>query len=134
MISAPNYRSGRRIGLRLKSQNGVHGIATAFHARCDYSPIPGTSQVVELKQNDGSIYLTNGAIMERAYASGNPQNVEYDMQTATVPPGGAYMVELTIPDAGLCPFVTHSFADASKGALGLLKLATSNKRQTRGVF
>ena len=32
------------------------------------------------------------------------------------------VVELTIPEAGLYPFVTHSFIDVGKGALGVLKI------------
>jgi nitrite reductase (NO-forming) len=78
--------------------------------------------VVNAGPSEFSAFHVIGAIMDKAYPSGNPKNVEYGMQTVTVPPGGAYMVELTIPDAGLYPFVTHSFADASKGALGLLKV------------
>jgi nitrite reductase (NO-forming) len=43
-------------------------------------------------------------------------------QTITIPPGGGAVVEMVIPAAGLYPFVTHSFSDASKGALGVLKV------------
>ncbi len=32
------------------------------------------------------------------------------------------MVELTIPDTGMYPFVTHSFAYTGKGALGIIKV------------
>jgi hypothetical protein len=32
------------------------------------------------------------------------------------------MVELTATDAGLYPFVTHSFADVNKGAVGILQV------------
>ncbi len=30
-------------------------------------------------------------------------------------------MELTIPNAGTYPFLTHSFMDASMGALGMIK-------------
>jgi nitrite reductase (NO-forming) len=63
-----------------------------------------------------------GAIFDTAYSSGNPQNEEHGMQTVTIPPGGGYMVELTVPDAGLYPIVTHAFAYTGLGALGLLKV------------
>ena len=69
-----------------------------------------------------SAFHVIGALFDKTYADGNPKNVEYGRQTVTVPPGGGYMVELKIPDAGLYPFVTHSFADASKGALGLINV------------
>jgi nitrite reductase (NO-forming) len=63
-----------------------------------------------------------GGILSDAYADGNPANHLVGAQTVTVPPGGGYMVELTIPDAGLYPFVTHSFSAASIGALGVLQV------------
>ena len=63
-----------------------------------------------------------GAIFDTAYPNGNPQNEEHGMQTVTVPPGGGYMVELSVPDAGLYPIVTHAFAYTGLGALGLLKV------------
>jgi nitrite reductase (NO-forming) len=74
-----------------------------------------------------SAFHVIGAIFDAAYESGNPQNVQHGMQTVTIPPGGGYMVELVIPDAGLYPFVTHSFAYTGKGALGLIKVGNGGK-------
>lgn len=67
-----------------------------------------------------SAFHVIGALFHNAYADGNPANRQAGMQTVTIPPGGGYMVELAIPDAGLYPFVTHSFAFTGLGALGLL--------------
>jgi nitrite reductase (NO-forming) len=39
-----------------------------------------------------------------------------------VPPGGGAVVELTMPQAGLYPFVTHSFSAASIGATGVIQV------------
>lgn len=69
-----------------------------------------------------SAFHVIGAVFDTAYADGHPQNGQQGMQTVTIPPGGGYMVELTFPDAGLYPFVTHSFAYTGKGALGLIKV------------
>ncbi len=69
-----------------------------------------------------SAFHVIGALFDAAYADGNPKNEQHGMQTVTIPPGGGYMVELVIPDAGLYPFVTHSFAYTGKGALGLIKV------------
>jgi nitrite reductase (NO-forming) len=69
-----------------------------------------------------SAFHVIGALFDTAYADGNPKNEQHGMQSVTVPPGGGYMVELIIPDAGLYPFVTHSFAYTGKGALGLIKV------------
>jgi nitrite reductase (NO-forming) len=67
-----------------------------------------------------SAFHVIGALFQNSYADGNPANKQFGNQTVTVPPGGGYMVELTIPDAGLYPFVTHSFAYTGLGALGLI--------------
>ncbi len=69
-----------------------------------------------------SAFHVIGAIFDTAYADGDPRNEQHGLQTVTIPPGGGYMVELVIPDAGLYPFVTHSFAYTGKGAMGLIKV------------
>lgn len=69
-----------------------------------------------------SAFHVIGAIFSDTYIDGNPANHMVGNQTVTIPPGGGIVVELTIPQAGLYPFVTHSFADVSKGALGVIKV------------
>jgi nitrite reductase (NO-forming) len=78
--------------------------------------------IVNAGPSEFSAFHVIGALFSDTYADGNPANHLVGNQTVTVPPGGGEVVELTIPQAGLYPFVTHSFADASKGALGLLKV------------
>lgn len=69
-----------------------------------------------------SAFHVIGAIFSDTYIDGNPANHLVGDQTVTIPPGGGVVVELTIPQAGLYPFVTHSFADVDKGAIGVLKI------------
>ncbi len=69
-----------------------------------------------------SAFHVIGALFEAAYPDGNPENKQVGMQTVTIPPGGGYTVELRIPDEGLYPFVTHSFAYTGLGALGVIKV------------
>jgi FtsP/CotA-like multicopper oxidase with cupredoxin domain len=69
-----------------------------------------------------SAFHVIGALFSDTYADGNPANHMVGNQTVTIPPGGGMVVELTIPEAGLYPFVTHSFADVGKGAVGVLKV------------
>ncbi len=69
-----------------------------------------------------------GAVFDRVYADGNPANVMERVQTQSIPAGGGAVFE-TVFDAdasgeGLYPFVTHSFADAEKGAVGIIKVGT----------
>ncbi|MGH2494573.1 MAG: multicopper oxidase domain-containing protein [Ktedonobacteraceae bacterium] len=78
--------------------------------------------IVNAGPNEFSAFHMVGAIFSDTYADGNPANHMVGNQTVTVPPGGGMMVELTIPQPGLYPFVTHSFSDVGKGALGVLKV------------
>jgi nitrite reductase (NO-forming) len=79
--------------------------------------------VVNAGPSHFSAFHVIGAIFSDTYVDGNPANHEQGNQTLTIPPGGGVVAELTIPDAGTYPFVTHSFMDASVGAVGLIKVA-----------
>ena len=70
-----------------------------------------------------SAFHVIGAVFSDVYLDGNPANHMQGMQTVTIPPGGGAVLELTIPDAGSYPFLTHSFMAADMGALGVLKVA-----------
>jgi nitrite reductase (NO-forming) len=75
-----------------------------------------------------------GAIFDRVYPDGNPAHVLEDVQTYPVPAGGGAVFETVFePGAsgeGLYAFVTHSFADAEKGAVGLLQVGTPQQFAT----
>jgi nitrite reductase (NO-forming) len=68
-----------------------------------------------------------GAIFDRVYPDGGG-NVLERVQTYTVPAGGGAVFETVFEKGasgvGLYPFVTHSFADAEKGAVGILQVGT----------
>lgn len=78
--------------------------------------------VVNAGPSEFSAFHVIGTIFENAYADGNPANAQHGLQTVTIPPGGAYMVEFTIPNEGTYAFVTHSFADVNRGAVGVIKV------------
>jgi nitrite reductase (NO-forming) len=59
-------------------------------------------------------------IWERAYPSGNPDNVLYGMQTMTVGPGDAATFDLISPVAGANALVTHSLKAALTGAIAVI--------------
>jgi nitrite reductase (NO-forming) len=69
-----------------------------------------------------SAFHVIGALFQNSYVDGNPANRQSGNQTVTIPPGGGYMVELVMPEAGLYPFVTHVFAYTGLGALGLINV------------
>lgn len=67
-----------------------------------------------------------GAIFDRVYPDGTPRNVLERVQTWTIPAGGGAVFETVFgrnaSGEGLYPFVTHSFADAEKGAVGIIQV------------
>lgn len=67
-----------------------------------------------------------GALFDRVFTDGNPRHVAERVQTQMIPAGGGAVFETVFEkDAsgeGIYPFVTHSFADAEKGAVGLIRV------------
>lgn len=78
--------------------------------------------VVNAGPNHTSAFHVVGAIFHRIYPDGMPGNALRGVQTWDVPVGGGAVFELSMREAGIYPFVTHSFADASKGAVGLFRV------------
>jgi nitrite reductase (NO-forming) len=86
--------------------------------------------VVNAGPNHFSAFHVIGAVFDRVYASGNPKNVEYGIQTYTLPPGGGATFDLVIPEEGMYPMVTHSLQDALTGALGLIHVSNEETPKT----
>ena len=67
-----------------------------------------------------------GTVFDRVYPDGNPANVLNHVQTWTVPAGGGAVFETAFEKGasgeGVYAFVTHAFADADKGAVGLIQV------------
>jgi nitrite reductase (NO-forming) len=129
--TAKGAQAGVFQGDYAKMQNGApdyvvfNGVASQYMGDNALKADPGQRirlWVVNAGPNDFSAFHVVGAILDKVHPDGNPANVLGGMQTYTVPPGGGAMVELTIPNEGLYPVVTHSFADASKGALAMIKV------------
>ena len=82
--------------------------------------------VVNAGPSFNSDFHVVGAVFDRVYPDGNPDHVLTGVQTYMVPAGGGAVFEAVFaPDAsseGLYPFVTHSFADAEKGAVGIIQV------------
>jgi nitrite reductase (NO-forming) len=69
-----------------------------------------------------------GAIFDRVYPDGNPSHALEKVQTYLVPAGGGAVFETVFEKGasgeGLYPIVTHAFADAEKGAVGINQVGT----------
>ena len=74
-----------------------------------------------------SAFHVIGGIFDKVYESGNPANVLRGVQTWTIPPGGGATFDITFPEAGTYPFVTHSIPDALHGGLGLIRVSEEVK-------
>ena len=62
-----------------------------------------------------------GTILKRAWLNADLVDApQHDIQTAVVPAGGGGVFDVTIPKAGIYPFVSHSFASVMLGEVGLL--------------
>jgi nitrite reductase (NO-forming) len=64
-----------------------------------------------------------GTILRRAWINADlVDQPQHDIQTAVVPAGGGGVFDVTIPKAGIYPFVSHSFASVMLGEVGLLNV------------
>jgi nitrite reductase (NO-forming) len=62
-----------------------------------------------------------GVVFDRVWYEGNLANEWRGMQTVLLGASNGVVVEFVVPEAGDYVLVDHEFADAQKGAIGLLK-------------
>jgi nitrite reductase (NO-forming) len=79
--------------------------------------------VVNAGPNRISSFHVVGAIFERVFEDGSLKHPLEGVQTVNVPVGGGMIFETRLREPGDYPFVTHAFADATKGAVGILRAA-----------
>ena len=77
--------------------------------------------VVNAGPNRISSFHVVGGIFERVFQDGSNSSPLSGVQTVNVPVGGGSIFELRLRQPGDYPFVTHAFADATKGAVGVLR-------------
>ncbi len=64
-----------------------------------------------------------GTVLQRAWLNADLVDApQHDIQTAVVPAGGGGVFDVTIPEKGIFPFVSHSFASVQLGEVGLLNV------------
>lgn len=73
--------------------------------------------------NTSSFHVV-GAIFDRAWLDGNPDNQLRGMQTVLLGSSGSAIVEFIVPEAGSYVMVDHHFANASQGAIGIVAAGT----------
>jgi nitrite reductase (NO-forming) len=77
--------------------------------------------VVNAGPNRVSSFHVVGGIFERVFQDGSLANPLVGVQTVSVPVGGGSIFEVRLKQPGAYPFVTHAFADATKGGVGILR-------------
>ena len=77
--------------------------------------------IVNAGPNRFSSFHVVGGIFERVFVDGSQTSPLSGVQTVSVPVGGGSIFEIRLKQAGDYPFVTHAFADATKGAVGILR-------------
>jgi nitrite reductase (NO-forming) len=77
--------------------------------------------VVNAGPNRISSFHVVGGIFEKVFEDGTLTNPLRGVQTVNVPVGGGAIFEIRLHEAGDYPFVTHAFADATKGAVGIFR-------------
>ena len=82
--------------------------------------------VVDAGPNRVSSFHVVGGIFSRVLEDGSDHALE-GVQTVNVPVGGGSIFEVTLAEAGTYPFVTHAFADATKGAVGMFEAVERDK-------
>ena len=82
--------------------------------------------VMNAGPNANSDFHIVGTIFDKVYVDGNMDRPLEGVQTAVVPAGGGAVFETRFQRGsngeGVYAFVTHSFSDASKGAVGLIQV------------
>ena len=84
--------------------------------------------VVNAGPNRISSFHVVGAIFERVFQDGSLKHPLEGVQTVNVPVGGGMIFETRLREPGDYPFVTHAFADATKGAVGILRAAATRPK------
>lgn len=77
--------------------------------------------VVNAGPNRASAFHVVGAIFDRVYQDASLTHYLEGVQTYSVPVGGGAILETRLVEPGIYPFVSHAFADATKGAVGMFE-------------
>ena len=77
--------------------------------------------VVNAGPNRFSAFHVVGAIFDRVFMDGSLTHPLEGVQTMSVPVGGGMILETHLVEPGTYPFVSHAFADATKGAVGMFE-------------
>jgi nitrite reductase (NO-forming) len=99
--------------------NGSAALYAAHPIQVDVGE-PLRIYLVNAGPNQVSAFHVVGAIFDRVWVDGFGAPLR-GVQTYNVPVGGGMVFETRLVEEGIYPFVSHAFADATKGAVGMFR-------------
>jgi nitrite reductase (NO-forming) len=112
---------------RLRASQPNHTVFNGVHDGTFKNPLaakPGERvrlYVLNVGPSRTSSFHVVGAIFDRVWIEGNPENQFRGMQTVLLGSSNSAIVELVIPEPGSYIMVDHHFANASQGAVGIIE-------------
>ncbi len=129
-LMGPDYEKMLAMRPDLMAFNG-----TAFQYRDHPLPAAPGERVRLYMINAGpslwSAFHVIGAMFDKVYPDGDPAHALSGVSTYSVAPGQGAVFDLVIPEAGLYPFVDHSFAHLERGAVGILDIREPGTEHTK---
>jgi nitrite reductase (NO-forming) len=129
LVQSEFYGSVRKKRLRssyaaIKSQSPKFVAFNGFAERYVRHPIkvpvgqPVRVYFVDAGPSLFSAFHVVGTIFDSYEHDGNPDEALHQVSTQVIPPGGGGVFELSFPEAGTYPFVSHSMRQMDLGAMG----------------
>lgn len=111
---------------RLKTAQSSYTVFNGVHNGMVANPLPAKPgervrlYVLNVGPSKTSSFHVVGAIFDRVWMEGNPDNQFRGMQTVLLGSSSGAIVEFIVPEEGSYIMVDHHFANASQGAIGLV--------------
>ncbi|MCA9678801.1 MAG: multicopper oxidase domain-containing protein, partial [Myxococcales bacterium] len=125
VVQSEFYGAGHDVAAMLNAPPDV----VAFNGRAfQYRDAPLAARVgervrffvVDAGPSAASAFHVVGGLFDHVELDGNPANALGMRQTVEIAPGGGALCELVFDEPGRYPFVSHRFADATRGAVGMI--------------
>ena len=113
-------------GVRVRSKSPTYTVFNGRYNGFMEKPLPAKPgervrlYVLNVGPSNTSSFHVVGAIFDRVWIEGNPDNQFRGMQTVLLGSSSGAIVEFIVPEAGSYVMVDHHFANASQGAVGLI--------------
>jgi nitrite reductase (NO-forming) len=113
-------------GERLRAAQPTHTVFNGVHNGMVKRPLPANAgervrlHVLNAGPSKTSSFHVVGAIFDRVWIEGIPDNQSRGRQTVLLGSSSSATVEFVIPEDGSYVMVDHHFANASQGAIGLI--------------